>query len=151
MLLSDHAAPVAQPSTVLVPTRPTVAAERLAEQLNTLSQVVETLTYRLLELEERCAAQELQVRAIGERKGAVTELGEETEWRLDDTEQRLQQLESLLSGLDGTAVARHLQPVGHQDRETAVSGQVAMDGPFLDEPEQLFMDEDGYLDEEISA
>ena len=151
MLLSDPAAPGADPSSVFVSTRSTVAAERLAEQLNTLSQVVETLTYRLLELEERCAAQELQVRALSERRGAVSEFGEETEWRLDDTEQRLQQLELLLSGLDGTAVARHLQPVGHQDRETAVSGQTAMDGPFLDEPEQLFMDEDGYLNEELSA
>jgi hypothetical protein len=151
MLLSDHAAPGAEPSTVLVPTRPTVAAERLAEQLNTLSQVMETLTYRLLELEERCAAQELQMRAFTERREAGTELGEETEWRLDDTEQRLQQLESLLSGLDGTAVTRHLQPVRQEDREIAVSGQAAMDGPFLDEPEQLFMDEAEHLHEELSA
>lgn len=125
MTLSDLAAAPA-------PAPGPAANERLAEQLNVLSQVVETLTYRLLELEERLAAQELRLQALQEQPGQAGALDPAAEWRLDDTEQRLQQLESLLSGLDGTAASRHLQPV---------APSAPIDGPFLDEPEQPFMDE----------
>ena len=38
--------------------------QRLADQLQTLSEVAETLTFRLLELEERLAAQELKVQSL---------------------------------------------------------------------------------------
>ncbi len=119
-----------------VPASPT--NERLAQQLNLLSQVMETLTYRVLELEERLAAQELRLQALKEQSSPTSTLDPAAEWRLDDTEQRLQQLEALLSGLEGTPASRHLQPVAEPGLANA---SAPIDGPFLDEPEQPFMDE----------
>lgn len=133
-----------------VPVSPT--NERLAQQLNLLSQVMETLTYRVLELEERLAAQELRLQALKEQSSPTSTLDPAAEWRLDDTEQRLQQLEALLSGLEGTPASRHLQPVAEPG---LVNPSAPIDGPFLDEPEQPFMDElieeDDLLSAELSA
>jgi len=140
------------PSSGSAPTHEPHANERLAGQLNVLSQVVETLTYRLLELEERLAAQELRLQALQEQQGPAATLDPAAEWRLDDTEQRLQQLEALLSGLDGAAASRHLQPV---EEAGDPSASAPIDGPFLDEPEQPFMDElmdeDDLLAAQLSA
>lgn len=133
-----------------VPASPT--HERLAQQLNLLSQVIETLTYRVLELEERLAAQDLRLQALKEQSSPASTLDPAAEWRLDDTEQRLQQLEALLSGLDGSAPSRHLQPVAEPG---LANPSAPIDGPFLDEPEQPFMDElieeDDLLAAELSA
>ncbi|MFQ6539951.1 MULTISPECIES: hypothetical protein [Aphanothece] len=102
-------------------------AERLAFQLNTLTEVVETLTFRLLELEERMAAQDLRLQPLLESGQASADpFHEETELRLEDTEDRLRRLESVLNGLEAGGAARHLQP---------------LDNPFPDEGEQPFMDE----------
>ncbi|MCH9714614.1 MAG: hypothetical protein K0U63_08725 [Cyanobacteria bacterium] len=107
--------------------------ERLAQQLHTLSQVAETITYRLLELEERMAAQELRLQAVqaevqAEVGGAAC-LSDGAALRFDETEERLSQLESLLNGIDSAPESRHLQPLE------------SIDGPFLEEPEQPFMDD----------
>jgi hypothetical protein len=103
--------------------------ERLAQQLHTLSQVAETITYRLLELEERMAGQELRLQAVQAEAGGASCLSDEAALRFDDTEERLSQLESLLNGIDSATASRHLQPVE------------SIDGPFLEEPEQPFMDD----------
>jgi hypothetical protein len=86
---------------------------RLADQLQVLSQVAETLTFRLLDLEERLAGQELQLQ--GGSAGSDLIAGG-TELRLADTEERLTRLESLLeSGLameaDLAEPVRHLRSV----------------------------------------
>ena len=86
---------------------------RLADQLQMLSQVAETLTFRLLDLEERLAGQELQLQ--GGSAGSDLIAGG-TELRLAETEERLTRLESLLeSGLAGEAdlvePVRHLRSV----------------------------------------
>ena len=73
--------------------------ERLADQLQQLSQLTESLTYRLLDLEERLQGHEEQWQ---ERLEAVqdTSAGEELELRLLETEDRLVRMESLLGRLD---------------------------------------------------
>lgn len=129
------------------PSAPSPATERLAGQLSLLSKLVEAITYRMLELEERCSAQESQLRSLQQQTGgAAVELKRETEWRLDDTEQRLLQLESLLNGLDGVPVARHLHPVGPQAHHRSAEGadpiDAPFDAPFMEEPEQPFMDDE---------
>ena len=82
---------------------------RLADQLQVLSQVAETLTFRLLDLEERLAGQELQLQ--GGAAGADL-IADGTELRLAETEERLTRLESLLES--GLAVEADLaEPVRH--------------------------------------
>ena len=67
----------------------TDCTQRLAAQLRALSEVTETLTVRLLELEERLLAQESKLEPL---------IAEGTEFRMADTEDRLSRLEGLLSG-----------------------------------------------------
>ncbi|MCT0228776.1 hypothetical protein KQ300_11340 [Synechococcus sp. CS-1331] len=67
----------------------TDCTQRLAAQLRALSEVTETLTVRLLELEERLLAQESMLEPL---------MAEDTEFRMADTEDRLSRLEGLLSG-----------------------------------------------------
>ena len=74
-------------------------ALRLAEQLQSLSQVAETLTYRLLDLEERLNAQEARsLERLQAESAAAAHQAEETELRLLETEDRLERLEILLGG-----------------------------------------------------
>lgn len=119
--------------------------ERLAEQLHTLSQVVETITYRLLELEERLGEQECQLQALQQQTVGAAQLSDGAEQRFDDTEERLVHLESLLNGMAPTSAAgaaRHLQPVRTGDgHRSQVDQPATIDGPFLEEPEQPFMDD----------
>lgn len=126
--------------------------ERLADQLHTLSQVVETITYRLLELEERLTEQESQLLALDQQAGASERLSDGAEQRFDDTEERLVRLESLLNGLESAPSAgtsRHLQPVRGRHRPDADLADAdldpelsaSIDGPFLEEAEQPFMDD----------
>jgi hypothetical protein len=113
----------------------------LADQLRTLSEVAETLTFRLLELEERLAAQELKVQPLLETQSAGQGLiAEDTELRLGDTEDRLARLEGLLSGLESPGAARHLQPVEMAPQESFLDDGLPEDS-FLDEEEQPFLDE----------
>ena len=115
--------------------------QRLADQLRTLSEVAETLTFRLLELEERLAAQELKVQPLLESQSSAQGLiAEDTELRLGDTEDRLARLEGLLSGLESPGAARHLQPVAVAPQDTFLDDNLPEDS-FLDEEEQPFLDE----------
>ena len=127
--------------------------QRLADQLQTLSEVAETLTFRLLELEERLAAQELKLQPLLEGQADPHGLlAGDTELRLGDTEDRLARLEGLLSGLESPGAARHLRPVGGQQEAfleatlEASQGEpfvedTFVDEPFLEEEEQPFLDE----------
>lgn len=114
--------------------------QRLADQLRILSEVAETLTFRLLELEERLAAQELKLQPLLEGHPAAQDLiAEDTELRLGDTEDRLARLEGLLNGLESTG-ARHLQPVQVPSQDTFLDDS-RQEECFLDEEEQPFLDE----------
>jgi hypothetical protein len=124
--------------------------------------VAETLTFRLLELEERLAAQELKMHSLLEGQGGgFVEASEDTELRLGDTEDRLARLEGLLSGLESPGAARHLQPVvtpatslDRQAPQDRFPGDTLDDSlveeSFLDEEEQPFPDDEPFL-EELSA
>ena len=70
--------------------------KRLALQLQTLSQLTESLTYRLLELDERLSASERAIKGL-EVGAPGMQLNEDTELRLGDTEERLNRLEAILS------------------------------------------------------
>ncbi|MEB3354326.1 MAG: hypothetical protein VKM34_08840 [Cyanobacteriota bacterium] len=129
--------------------------QRLADQLQTLSEVAETLTFRLLELEERLAAQELKVQSLLEAQGgALGDMAEDTELRLGDTEDRLARLEGLLSGLESPSAARHLHPVvspaaapdPHAHQDTFLDDTLTEEA-FLEEEEQPFPEDQPFLDE----
>jgi uncharacterized coiled-coil protein SlyX len=118
---------------------------RVAHQLQALSELSESLTYRLLELEERVAVLDRMVQPLlAASNGASAQLSEEAELRLDDTEARLSQLETLLSGLEHPSSS----PTQHEDP--------AFD-PFSDrdavaDDDQLFLDEQAVvsgIDDEI--
>lgn len=132
------------------------ASRRLADQLNTLSEVVETITYRLLELEERLAAQDLCLRDLFEEGSSQPPRPAALEFRLDDTEERLLRIEAMLtgigqvdthagehSGVDGSSASPWSQGA---TGDRADARETDLDGPFPEEPEQRFLDE---LDGEI--
>lgn len=74
---------------------------RLADQMQSLSQLAETLTYRLLELEERAVATELRLESLLNSQNPNAGLATaETGLRLGETEERLTRLEALLSGFE---------------------------------------------------
>ena len=124
----------------------TDCTQRLAGQLRALSEVTETLTVRLLELEERLLAQESKLEP---------RMAEDTEFRMADTEDRLARLEGLLSGgshmgKDRFRAVRELRPglaaeeiqqesfleVGSQEVGSQEEGYLQDDHqeqPFLDE------------------
>ena len=118
---------------------------RLADQLQLLSEVAESLTYRMLELEERLAAQE--PRLLEPADGVDPQLAEEMELRLLETEERLARIEGLLGAEEVADAGRHLQPVRPAGRTGQASGaepveaEIPQEDPFLDEGEQPFMDE----------
>jgi hypothetical protein len=113
-----------------------VSAERLVVQLQTLSQVVEMLTYRLLELEERLAADEQGVLAL-QQELVGPALSEDAEQRIDDTEKRLASLETLLSGIGLPAGSVRNLDVVRANRRMDTS----IDGPFFEDGEQPFLED----------
>lgn len=74
-------------------------ASRLSVQLQTLSELAESLTFKVLELEERLSAQDHQLSSLQmaseERNDGVTRAMEE---RMLETEDRLVRIEELLQG-----------------------------------------------------
>ena len=106
------------------------AFKRLALQLQSLSEVTEALTYRLLELDERLASSELMVQSLQSQGGSGFNLAEDNELRLDDTEARLARLESMLNA-DPAAMAPQLYVVDEGE------GTAEADA----EPEPVFLDE----------
>ncbi len=108
--------------------------QRLADQLQTLSEVAEILTFRLLELEERLAGHELRLEQLldgGLAPGAP--LAEGTELRLVETEDRLARIESLLKGV--AAQAPHQDEPVAEEEPIAEEETIAEEEPFLDDHE----------------
>lgn len=132
---------------------------RLATQLRSLSELTESLAFRLLELEERLAAQELRLESLAQSEGEASDQGADTELRLDDTEERLARLEALLSGLASPGAARQGAGVlGMSRPQRDAQGDSTLhrdtdlaEQPFYEEEEQLFMDEQPFLDEAFSG
>lgn len=116
-----------------------IGSHRLADQLQALSVLAESLTIRLLELEERLLAQEQRAQPSSD-----PESQQELDQRLDDTDQRLLRIEALLQDLEQPATARHLQevprPAGQPLQRAGKVGKTEME-IFPDEGEQGFMDE----------
>jgi hypothetical protein len=72
-------------------------AVHLSEQLKTLSELTETLTFKMLELEERCAAQEEQLASFhhgAEQHNA--QVAQAMDHRMRETQERLGRIETLL-------------------------------------------------------
>jgi uncharacterized coiled-coil protein SlyX len=123
------------PSPLRLPTPPAPeVSQRLAQQLHTLSQVVETLTYRLLELEERLSVQDRRLQELAEMAPPEQGMAAVAQGRLEDTEERLKRVEALLTGIEPAAIS----PAGPAGRAAEVHD---IDGPFPEEPEQPFLDE----------
>ncbi len=129
--------------------RPVDSTLRLVEQLNALSRLTESLAFRVVELEERLAATEMKVKPLLEA-GAATTPDHDTELRLEDTEERIARLESVLHGVGSISLGRQgSEPVAEglmaqaSILEEAQSEPVAYDDPdpFIEEGEQPFMDE----------
>lgn len=121
---------------------------RLSEQLHALSRVAETLTVRLLELEERLVGQQERLQPLLEAAEAVDpDHSEAIDRRLDDTEQRLAQLEELLHGRPSLRPLPGLRRPGGPGPETVASEPFGPEpfaeavDPFPEEGEQPFMDE----------
>ena len=137
------------------PLKPASSAQpvlRLAGQLQSLSELTESLAFRVLELEERLAAQDLRLQSWMQADAQAAGPAADTELRLDDTEERLARLESLLSGLEGPGAARQGAGVTalHQAASPlAGEGFLAGDPP----PEELFYEEEEqpFMDEQLSA
>ncbi len=134
--------------------QPLAWSSRLADQLQVLSEVAESLTYRLLDLEERLAVQEQHL--LEQAEAGDSPLAEEMEQRLLDTEDRLARIEGLLTAGEASSALRPGQPlrlasahspVGSPPRvrqagvSAAAEVRIPQEDPFLDEGEQPFMDE----------
>jgi hypothetical protein len=134
---------------------------RLSQQLHALSRVAETLTVRLLEVEERLALQQERLQPLIEAADSGDpDRREAMDQRLEDTEQRLAQLEELLHARPALRPLPGLRRPGHSRQEAFSSGDAdpAVEGtctaapfgqgpfaeatdPFPEEGEQPFMDE----------
>lgn len=129
------------------------AISRLADQLHSLSRLAETLTVRVLELEERLSAQEeeifsfLETSALADPAAMVA-----LERRLGETQDRLARLEALLRGGEepregglsrGFVARRGLRAVPESLAPRLEEQHDPPDGhnPFPEEGEQPFMDE----------
>lgn len=127
--------------------------QRLVEQLQLLSEVSETLTYRLLELEERLAAGERELARLRDQVRAAPELPEAVETWLEETDERLARVEELLrrgegrsAGGDGGA-PRPLKAVAPAYSRTPGGGEAEPD-LFPEEEGQAFLDAPPFLDEQ---
>jgi chromosome segregation ATPase len=120
--------------------------QRLSEQLEALSQVGETLTLRLLELEERLMAVERQLSAPPQ--SGQTSDNDDTMAMLSATEERIGRLEELLAEAasqqptaGGTLHTLPLRQAEDQAHQADFSEAELELNPFPDEEEQPFMDE----------
>ena len=107
---------------------------RLLGQLHALSEVNETLTVRLLDLEERMQQMDAQLLA----QQAV--LAEGDKLLLAAADARIGRLQNLLEPESGAAPAPHFSP-RPQPQPQLVQKEIEPASLFADEPEQLFMDD----------
>jgi hypothetical protein len=147
--------PVSPSSSVVPPW-----TQRLVEQLQQISEVSETLTYRLVELEERLAEGERELAELREQAQGAVEMPEAVESWLEQTDERLARVEELLrrgdaclSTVDASA-ARPLKAVSPALSRPAASslddGVESDPDPFPEEGEQAFLDDQPFLDEQIA-
>lgn len=129
--------------------------QRLVEQLQLISEVSETLTYRLLDLEERLAERERELAQLRDQAQGPVELPAAVEGWLEQTDERLARVEELLRRGEGraaaVAAARPLMavsaPLARSATITPVDEEFEPD-PFPEEGEQAFLDEPPFLDEQ---
>lgn len=138
------------------PSSPAVPSwtQRLVEQLQQISEVSETLTYRLLELEERLAEGERELAQLRQQGHVSPELPEAVESWLEQTDERLARVEELLRRGEGrgSAPVRPLMAVSPAlSRPAARADEEEVNpDPFPEEGEQAFLDEPPFLDEQIA-
>lgn len=132
------------------PSAPTVT--RLVEQFRSLAEVAEQLTYRLVDLEERFAEQQRLIMMIRE-EGVAANHGHPWQERLDQTDLRLAQIETILGRMAPPRSLRGLTsqpslvpspiPTGLAETWPGQDGEIsAAEHIFPEESEQPFMDED---------
>lgn len=132
--------------------------QRLVEQLQLISEVSETLTYRLLDLEERLAERERDLAQLRDQAQGAAQLPAAVEGWLEQTDERLARVEELLrrgesrgSGA-GVSTARPLvavPPAASRSADRLTEEELDPD-PFPEEGEQAFLDEPPFLDEQIA-
>ncbi len=108
--------------------------QRLVEQLERLGELSETLTFRVVELEERLAAQQARFEASAEELRSGDDQLEE---RLMASERRLARVESLLRRFDAGGRPPQLEAL----TPPALQQEPLEMDPFPEEGEQPFMDE----------
>ena len=116
---------------------------RLSEQIQALSLVSETLTLRLLELEERLGALESQLEGLQHLQSSG--IGDDATDLLTATEERIARLEDLLTAESAPkrATVHPLQrptPEANAQREGFSEPELELN-PFPEDEEQPFMDE----------
>lgn len=119
--------------------------QRISEQLQALSQVGETLTLRLLELEERLGSLEQQFGDLGTNQADDPASLESSEI-LAHTEERIARLEELLNEQHHSAQVHPFPPRSEERRQhpgpSPEEPELELElNPFPDEEEQPFMDE----------
>jgi hypothetical protein len=124
-----------------------LTSQRLTDQLLAMSAVVEMLTIRLLELEERCQRWQQGLDHDATHDSSVHDSILEG---LDQTQTRLTQLEALLHPTQQPFEPSELlaEPVAAEDNaeddpepHVEPDGQSWIDPSFAEEGEQMFMDE----------
>ncbi len=108
---------------------------RLSEQMQALSLVSETLTLRLLELEERLAALEAALEGLQHQQQSHPASADSAEL-LTATEERIARLEELLNEQSAPR-----QTNVHPLERAAISEPELELNPFPEDEEQPFMDE----------
>ena len=107
----------------------------LSQSLEALSAIGESLTLRLLELEQRLGALEDKTSQLAEIQPTEV-LNQDTAASLECTERRIARLEDLLTN------PNRIQPTHSEALEVDQSEEEFIeDNPFPDEVEQPFMDE----------
>lgn len=109
---------------------------RLSEQLQALSLVGETLTLRLLELEERLSGLETQLQGLIQSRGPAET--SDTADMLAATEERIARLEELLN--EQPAAPAPSWGTLHAVQQHPVEEEAELN-PFPEDEEQPFMDE----------
>ena len=125
--------------------------KRLALQLQSLSELTESLTYRLLELDERLVAAERSIQGLEDGAVSSLHLSDDTVLRLDDTETRLRRLETMLEA--GDAKVGHAVATSYRSDQDVDSSSGSRDRPLpepellfrIDDPEPTFLDETAEL------
>lgn len=115
-------------------------AARLSVQLQTLSELAENLTFRVLELEDRLTAQDDQLVSLQMASDELTDgITSAMEERMVATEDRLVRIEGLLQGGNGSFPARSLRALpkpspANLNDPFGMEDSLAEEAAFLEEP-----------------